>query len=75
MFILSEIATASVRFVPPNDHYYQGEDAYIKAYFENYSAVCFVEWQRETDGGSHAIDTTDAQVRRNYRQLSDDKRL
>lgn len=58
MFIFSEIATASVRFVPPNDHYYQGEDAYIKAYFENYSAVCFVKWQRETDGGSHPIDTT-----------------
>lgn len=55
---MSEITTASVLFDPPNAHYYKGEDACIRAYFENYSAVCFVEWQRETDGGSHAIDTT-----------------
>lgn len=58
MFILSEITTASVRFSPPNAHYYKGEDACIRAYFRNYSAVRFAEWQRETDGGSHAIDTT-----------------
>lgn len=58
MFILSEITTASVHFDPQNANYYKGEDAKIRAYFGNYSAVRFFEWQKETDDGSHAIDTT-----------------
>lgn len=38
--------------------YFIEEDAEIRAHFENSLAVRFVKWKRETDTGSHDIDTT-----------------
>lgn len=38
--------------------YYIEEDAEIKAHFENSLAVRTVKWKRETDTGSHDINTT-----------------
>lgn len=58
MFILSEITTAFVCFDQWNDNYYKGEDVKIRAYFGNSLAVRYVDWHKEIDGGSHAIDTT-----------------
>lgn len=37
--------------------YYIGEDAFLKADFENPSAVRYFTWQKEIDGRTHAIDT------------------
>lgn len=58
MFILSEITTAFVCFDQWNDNYYKGEDVKIRAYFGNSLAVRYVDWHKEIDGGSHAIDKT-----------------
>lgn len=54
----SEITTIKIYSDQEDGIYYVGEDALLKADFENPSAVLYFKWQKETDERYHDIDTT-----------------
>lgn len=56
VFLNSEITTIKINSDQEDGIYYVGEDALLKADFENPSAVLYFKWQKETDEKSHDID-------------------
>lgn len=56
VFFNSEITTIKINSDQEDGIYYVGEDALLKADFENPSAVLYFKWQKETDEKSHDID-------------------
>lgn len=53
----SDITTIRIYSEHEDNIYYLGEDAILKAEFENPSSVLYVTWHKEENGIKHAIDT------------------
>lgn len=56
-FSYLDITTIRIYSEHEDNIYYLGEDAILKAEFENPSSVLYVTWHKEENGIKHAIDT------------------
>lgn len=63
-FLNTEITTIKIYSDQEDGIYYVGEDAILKADFENPSAVLHFKWQKETDEKSHDIDMASSKYTR-----------